>query len=220
MKHALSRVCGALFAAPLVLAPMAASAQEIHYRSADGINTTPVSAANPLPVAGSFTGSSASVGTSGSTAPTSSDLIGTKDGSGNLQPASSANPIPVIDSQLHTDVTSPIPQACTGNIPISQTASTDLKTGTGKIYICSIKITAGDAENLSLVEGTGTVCATSTVALDGATTAANGNQIAANGGWAEVSPTYMFSTSVTGNHLCLLQSGTGRVAGHITYSDH
>src|SRR5580692_4497047 len=42
--------------------------------------------------------SNPSVGTNGSTAPTSSTQIGTVDGSGNLQPASSANPIPTSSS--------------------------------------------------------------------------------------------------------------------------
>lgn len=106
---------------------------------------------------------------------------------------------------------------CTGTIPISQTASTDLKTFTNKGYICAVVIVSGDAENISLVYGTGTTCGTGTAALIGGTTAATGMPISPNGGIAPSSINLV--TATTAQHLCLLQSGTGRVAGVITYLD-
>lgn len=67
------------------------------YVSSDGTSWVLVSAENPLPVAGSFTGSSASVGVIGSTAPTSADQIGIPVG-GNLVAVSAANPLPITGS--------------------------------------------------------------------------------------------------------------------------
>ncbi len=108
---------------------------------------------------------------------------------------------------------------CTGVIAISQTSSTDLKTATGKLNICSIILVAPDAEVISLVEGTGSTCGTGTAALIGSTTAANGVSLAANGGFSAVSDRAWLKMQTTSDHLCLLQSGTGRVAGVITYAD-
>lgn len=110
--------------------------------------------------------------------------------------------------------------ACTTNIPISQTTSTDLKTLTNNGYICFVKVISATAQNVSLVSGTGTTCATSPTALDGATTAANGNPLAANTGWVAPIPSGSYlKTPTTAQHLCLLQDGTGRLAGFILYTD-
>lgn len=51
-----------------------------------------------IPITGSITATNPSVGTNNAAAPTSSTQIGTLDGSGNLQPASAANPVPVTGS--------------------------------------------------------------------------------------------------------------------------
>lgn len=51
-----------------------------------------------VPITGSITATNPSVGTNNAAAPTSSTQIGTLDGSGNLQPASAANPVPVTGS--------------------------------------------------------------------------------------------------------------------------
>lgn len=71
----------------------------------------------------------------------------------------------------------------------SGTASVKIITGTAakKTYICSINVVVGAAQNVAIVEGTGTTCATSTVTypgLSGGTTAAGGWNFAANGGIA------------------------------------
>lgn len=106
---------------------------------------------------------------------------------------------------------------CPSVIAISQTTSTDLRTLISTGYICTVSLTPSDAENLSLVQGTGTMCATGLVPILGGTTAAAGMPLAANSTlhFADAS----LVTTAPAQHLCLLQSGTGRVAGMIAYLD-
>jgi len=107
---------------------------------------------------------------------------------------------------------------CTSSISVNQTASTDLVTSTNKLHICAILLVSATAQNLSLVEGTGTLCATGIAALIGGTTASIA--VAANGGFSTPSDRAWLITKTTGDHLCLIQSGTGNVSGVITYLDH
>lgn len=107
---------------------------------------------------------------------------------------------------------------CPNVIPISQTASTDLHTSTNKLHICSFLLVSATAQSVSLVEGTGTTCATGTAALIGGTSASA--SLAANGGWAMEADRAFLETQTTGDHLCLLQSGSGNVSGEISYVDH
>lgn len=105
---------------------------------------------------------------------------------------------------------------------ISQTGNAQIITGVSakKIYICSIWFVAPDAESITVVEGTGSICATSTIAVPGfpAATAANGAAFAANGGIsANGGSGQMGSTSVNADNVCLFQSGSGRVAGGGTF---
>jgi len=60
-----------------------------------GGNLVGVSASNPVPITGSISATNPSVSTDNTTAPTSSTQIGSQDGSGKLQAASSSNPLPV-----------------------------------------------------------------------------------------------------------------------------
>lgn len=104
------------------------------------------------------------------------------------------------------------------NIPISQAASTELFTGTAsnRTYICNIVLTqpAASTQTFSLVSGTGTVCATSTGAMIGATTAANGVQLPfAYGNGAA----WVAKSDTDADNICLLQSTTDRIAGNIVY---
>jgi hypothetical protein len=103
------------------------------------------------------------------------------------------------------------------NIAISQAASAVLVTGKReKIRVCSILIVGADAENISLVEGTGATCGTGTGAVIGGTTAANGPNMPAGGGFQLGNGTGTVAAQNTqGNDLCLLQSGSGRVAGNM-----
>ncbi len=105
-------------------------------------------------------------------------------------------------------------------LPISQATNTKLLVAvTGKIlYVCSFAIVAGDAENVSLLEGTGSTCGTGTAAIIGAATAANGPNLAANGALVMGDGS---ATIASGTHasydVCLFQSASGRVAGAMTY---
>jgi hypothetical protein len=126
--------------------------------------------------------------------------------------------------QATMSVSSPITFAsdqigsCTGVIPINQTAATDLKTSVAKLNICSVVIVSATAQSVSLVEGTGSVCATGIAALIGGTTASMA--LPANGGFTSISGLPWLKTQTTADHLCLLQSGAGNVSGIITYLDH
>ena len=120
--------------------------------------------------------------------------------------------------------TTVITDPCQGNakvyLPISQAANAQLITGTSakKIYICHIMFNGSDAENISIVAGTGSVCATNTVAVFGSTTAANGMNFAANSGTSlGMGGFAIAATTVNADNLCLFQSGSGRVAGGMTY---
>lgn len=117
------------------------------------------------------------------------------------------------------------PDPCAGNTdkgngPISQTTSTQLLAGVpGKrLRVCSVFVVGADAENLSFVEGTGSVCGTSTLAIIGGTTAANGPNFLAGGGATDgIGAGTIAAQALSGNNFCLLQSGSGRVAGNFTY---
>lgn len=103
---------------------------------------------------------------------------------------------------------------------ISQTANTQLFAGTStkKTYVCHIIVVGSDAENVSLVSGTGSVCATSTAAVIGSTTAAAGPNLSANGGFSIGNGGYAIAVSaVNADNVCLFQSGSGRVAGVMSY---
>ena len=100
--------------------------------------------------------------------------------------------------------------------PISQATSTQLITGTAskKVYVCGLTLVGADAENVSIVSGTGTVCATGTAAMVGGTTAANGPNLAANGGFVLNNGANAWAVAgANADNVCLLQSGTGRVSG-------
>ena len=116
-------------------------------------------------------------------------------------------------SPVQTDPCSGLKQ----NIPITQTANTKYLTGAGhRIYLCEVFLVGSDAENISIVEGTGTTCGTSTVAVVGGATAANGPNLAANGGWVQGNGgASVASTNVPGDDVCIFESGSGRVAGNI-----
>lgn len=105
------------------------------------------------------------------------------------------------------------------SVPVSQAASTKLMPGAAgkRFYVCFVFLGSSDAEGLSIVEGTGTTCGTNTAAIIGGATAANGNALAANTQIFLGNGGSTIAASLTpGTDLCLLQTGTGRVAGVIT----
>jgi hypothetical protein len=103
-------------------------------------------------------------------------------------------------------------------IPISQTTGTQLLTGasSNRVYVCALMLTqpAASTQTFSLIGGTGTVCATSPGAMIGATTAANGMQLpfVLGTGAATVA-----KTDTDADNVCLLQSGSDRLAGVLSY---
>lgn len=116
----------------------------------------------------------------------------------------------------HTQLFDPCQSAAKIYIPISQTTNTQIATGTSglKNYVCSLLVVGSDAENISLVEGTGTTCGTSPVAIVGGTTAASGPNLSANGGFSLGNGGNAVAAGTTNaDNVCLFQSGTGRVAG-------
>lgn len=106
---------------------------------------------------------------------------------------------------------------------INGTAGATIVTGVSakKIYICSLVLVTATAQNINLVSGTGTVCATSTAAIlgvSGGTTAATGWNLAANGGLTLGSGGFAVgSTNVNADNLCMLTSSTGQITGGISY---
>lgn len=102
----------------------------------------------------------------------------------------------------------------------SLTANTQILTGTAsnKTYICGIQIVTGAATNIAIVEGTGSVCATSTVQLFGGATAATGWNFAANGGLtAGGSNATIAVTTVNANNICLFVSAANQTTGSFSY---
>ena len=105
-------------------------------------------------------------------------------------------------------------------VSISQTTGTQLFTGTAsnRTYVCSIHVVSATAQNIALVAGTGTVCATSTVGLMGGSTAATGWNFAANGGLAIGNGAGAIAKStVNADNICILMSSTGQLSGNISY---
>lgn len=106
------------------------------------------------------------------------------------------------------------------SVAISQATSTVLvaASASNRIYVCSLALVAGAAEIVALTQGTGAVCATSADAIIGSTTVANGMSLAANGGLTLGSGNGTVARGPNVNEdVCLLQDGTDRLAGVMTY---
>ena len=138
-----------------------------------------------------------------------------------VQGAGSMTPILVTQS-ANAD---PCSSAAKTNVPISTASGTvALVSGVSakKIYVCSFSLITTTAVSVSLSEGSGATCGTSSqagvigVATNG--TAANGLPLAANGGLTLGNGGGTIAqTATAANYLCLFQSGTAQVAGNITY---
>lgn len=105
-------------------------------------------------------------------------------------------------------------------VTISQTTGTQLFTGTASMrtYVCAISIFSATTQNIAIVSGTGTVCATGTGAMYGGTTAATGWNFVANQGtnWGDGKGAIMKS-KVDADNICILMSSTGQLSGVISY---
>ncbi len=103
---------------------------------------------------------------------------------------------------------------------INLTAGGTMITGTSakQTYICALDIVSATAQNIALVEGTGTVCATNIAGMAGGTTAATGWNLAANDGLVKGSGGFwVYKTATTGDNVCLLLSSSGQTSGAIRY---
>jgi hypothetical protein len=103
---------------------------------------------------------------------------------------------------------------------INQTANAQLAAGTAakKIYVCSIHVVVAAATNIAVVEGTACGTGTSGVGGFGGATAATGWNFAANGGIALGNGDASLGAEVvTGDNLCIFNSGSGQVSGGISY---
>jgi hypothetical protein len=123
---------------------------------------------------------------------------------------------------------SPNSLGCTGagianttSTPISITTNTQIVTGTSakQTYVCSINLIASDADNVALVEGTGTTCGTSTAGMAGGTTAATGWNLAANSGLTLGNGIGIVArTATTADNVCLLVSGSAQLSGTMVWA--
>lgn len=107
-------------------------------------------------------------------------------------------------------------------VKINTTSSVQLITGTSgkQTYVCWIQfgIDATGSDNVALVEGTGTLCATSIAGMAGGTTAATGWNLLANGsvtGGAITS--WGYKTATTADNVCLIVSAANQISGVVQY---
>lgn len=107
---------------------------------------------------------------------------------------------------------------CNLTLAINQTTSTDILTSTNKIHFCEIKLISASQQGLSVIEGTGTLCASGQGLLEGGATGTM--QVAANGGYSDVSGIPFKTSKVTADHICIIQTGAGNVSGSISYGDY
>lgn len=130
----------------------------------------------------------------------------------------------LITTQLGALGTDPCITVAKHTARVNLTASGQVITGTAakRTYICAIDVVTATAQNIALVEGTGSVCATNIYGLAGGTTAATGWNFAANGGIARgngAGTVYsaIDDTNGTAANVCLLLSGSGQTSGAVTY---
>ncbi len=117
-------------------------------------------------------------------------------------------------------VADPCQQAAGSSANINLTASGQIIAGSSgkQSYICGLDIVTATAQNIALVEGTGTTCATSIAGMAGGTTASTGWNFAANGGLVKgTGGDWVYKTATTGDNVCLLLSGTGQTSGEVRY---
>jgi hypothetical protein len=89
-----------------------------------------------------------------------------------------------------------------------------------QVRVCALKLVTAAANNVQFISGTGATCGTGTTGIGGGgTTAASGDNYAANGGSAYGSGLgQLFTTTATGDSLCLVTSANTQLSGIITYT--
>lgn len=85
-----------------------------------------------------------------------------------------------------------------------------------KIYICGLLLISQASDSVSIVEGSGTSCATGRQEIIGHTTAALA--LTSTGGFSSIQPFPWISSQVAGNAVCLVKGRADQhVSGVITY---
>ncbi len=105
--------------------------------------------------------------------------------------------------------------------PINMSTATTLTIVAGvsskKTFICSIFLFAAGADNVGVVEGTGTNCSTVSAGIFGGTTAASGINLAANQGWQQGDGGFTIAqTATNADNFCLVTSAAVQLSGGVT----
>lgn len=111
-----------------------------------------------------------------------------------------------------------VPLANTTVTAINTAVSAQIVTGTvaQKIHICEINIAVSAADNVALVEGSGSVCVVGTAGLFGGATAGTGWNFAAATSLTIGNGHDMISQAgVNGDNLCLIVSTGAQISGNI-----
>lgn len=119
-----------------------------------------------------------------------------------------------------TVVADPCQQLARSSANINLTAGGRIIVGASskQTYICSMELITATAQNIALVEGTGTTCATSVTGMAGGSTAATGWNFGANGGFVKgTGNNWVFKTATAADDVCLLLSSTGQTSGSVQY---
>lgn len=139
------------------------------------------------------------------------------DGSGRYAALRGSEGAQIFDAGLVTQAGIAPSLQCPYVANISVTAATQLVTNTGgqAIHVCAFAVVLAGAESVSLVEGTGSTCATGTKGLYGGTSASIA--FAANGGSNLLSDRIILPMQVRGDNLCLLKSAANNASGTLVY---
>jgi hypothetical protein len=106
---------------------------------------------------------------------------------------------------------------------VNLTASGQIITGSAgnQAYICSmVLVLSATADNVALVEGTGSTCGTNTAGMAGGATTSTGWNLPANAiltatpGPANV---FYYKTATAGDNVCLLASSAAQISGAVYY---
>lgn len=88
-----------------------------------------------------------------------------------------------------------------------------------QVRVCGLSLLAAGADNVQFISGTGATCGTGTSGIGGGgTSAGSGWNFAANGGLTQGSGLgVLFTTTATGDSLCLVTSAGVQLSGILTY---
>lgn len=113
---------------------------------------------------------------------------------------------------------------CANNLrvptPVSLATSGQVITGAAgkQTYICHLALVTATAQNIALVEGTGSTCGTSTAGMAGGSTAATGWNLFLGENLVEgTGANWVLATATAADNVCLLSSSTGQISGVIDY---